>query len=734
MGAGDSKPHKFKYKERPSQQDEKTEIKKEEEINEKIKIENNSEQKKITVIIPLKCGSWENSYDIDTPLSKVESEFKIGNNMTSIKKNHFIEFSYKNNPITMDSNPIKSIINYDTSTIHLEYEIKPIPGIKLLEDYEIINIIGKPISDPFQIYTFEIKSQIIKIIKFKKEEQIQQLGLDKFGPESAYCNGNDFLYISGTIDQESDKAIGQFWIFDLDKKIFDNPIYMNPKKNHSMIYIEKKVYIVGGDDIETMFYDVDKKEIRHSADLNYKRFEPSLIKHNNFLFCFDTSQKYLNNTENIFNFEKLDLYSESAEWEIIKPEISKNIVNSIFSQKFFGIVEDYKENIIFVGGVYDNDNKENDLSNNKDYKNLQYNTSINMIEKSDTEFKEISFSEKTFLPYDDKIYYLLPNFNKRAPKIVYFNRERNLVEIKSYHSKSRHKEDINKIKTTQIKPSLEGLNFDMPKKSDIFGNNNFIKENYASNDNKDNKIYNNDLNNLNSEKNGKYDNNDFNNDNNKSEDKEHEKIKNQKQKDDNKDNNTDNNKITSNLNRNDINKSNKDENNSLDENKINNNIDQNSEKKEDDINNNKNNTDEIKKGNSMKKSEKEEEKNNTNNINDTNSKKEIKPKNEESIKNEEFKNTIKDSNKLEISENEIILEKDDNVQKVLYVEKPEILVNYHSSLDNQFNNNLNSNAIIKDIKMRKNVPPMNIDRKSLVKQINKIKKSQFNEFRENKNY
>ena len=36
--------------------------------------------------------------------------------------------------------------------------------------------------------------------------------------------------------------------------------------------------------------------------------------------------------------------------------------------------------------------------------------------------------------------------------------------------------------------------------------------------------------------------------------------------------------------------------------------------------------------------------------------------------------------------------------------------------------------------MRKNVPPMNIDRKSLVKQINKIKKSQFNEFRENKNY
>ena len=721
MGAGDSKTYKYAYKERPNQQDGETEEKKEEEKNneekkeeekqeEEIKIGNNSEQKKITVIIPLKCGSWENSYNIDTPLNQIESEFKIGNNMTSIKKNHFIEFSYKNNPITMDTKPIKSIINNDATTIHIEYEIKPIPGIKLLEDYEKINIVGKPISDPFQIYTFEIKSQIIKTIKFKNIEQIQKLGLDKFGPNSAYCNGNNILYISGGIDQENDKTIGQFWIFDLDKKYFHNPIDMYPKKNHSMIYIEKKVYIVGGNDKETMFYDVDKKEIRHWTDLNYKRFEPSLIKHNNFLFCFDTSQKYLNNSQNIFNFEKIDLYSESAEWEIVKPDISKNILNSIFAQKFFGVVEDFNENIIFVGGTYDNDNKENDLNNNNDCKNLQYNTSTNMIEKSESEFKEISFSEKTFLPYNDKIYYILPNFNKRTPKIVYFNIERHLVEIKSYHSFSRRKKEIDKVKTTQIKPALAGLNFDMPRKDD---NNEYIKFN------------NNDINNLKSEDNE--------NNNIKSEDKENDNDNNNSQKDDNINNN-----ITSNLNQIELNKKNNEDN----ENRSNN------ENKEISINNNKddNINDEIKKENSMKKSEEEEKNNNTNDINEknnnleikeeTNSKKEIKSNNEEPTKNDEIKNTIniRDSNKAEESKNEITPVKDDNVQKILYVEKPELFKSYHASLDNRFNHNINSNTVVKNIKMRKNIPPISIDRKTLMKEISKIKRSQFNEFRENQNY
>ena len=97
-----------------------------------------------------------------------------------------------------------------------------------------------------------------------------------------------------------------------------------------MIYIQKKVYIIGGDDVNTMIYSEDDKEITHWANLNYKRFEPSLIRHDNFLFCFDTSRKYINNFENNINFEKIDLFSRSEDWELVTPQISPNIVNCLF--------------------------------------------------------------------------------------------------------------------------------------------------------------------------------------------------------------------------------------------------------------------------------------------------------------------------------------------------------------------------------------------------------------------
>ena len=53
-----------------------------------------------------------------------------------------------------------------------------------------------------------------------------------------------------------------------------------PKKNHNMIYIGKKVYIVGGNDESTMYYDLNNKNIVEWVKLKKKKFEPSLIKYN----------------------------------------------------------------------------------------------------------------------------------------------------------------------------------------------------------------------------------------------------------------------------------------------------------------------------------------------------------------------------------------------------------------------------------------------------------------------
>ena len=58
-----------------------------------------------------------------------------------------------------------------------------------------------------------------------------------------------------------------------------------------MIYTEKKVYIVGGSDDKTLFYDTKEKTLQSFGQLNKKRFEPSLIRNYNYLYCFDASKK-----------------------------------------------------------------------------------------------------------------------------------------------------------------------------------------------------------------------------------------------------------------------------------------------------------------------------------------------------------------------------------------------------------------------------------------------------------
>ena len=415
-------------------------------------------QKTVDVVIPLNSGIWEKTYNIETPLNQIASDF-LQESINNFKSNYYYKWSYKNNPIEMTVAPLKSIVNEDTNKIYFMSQIKPISEKGNLENDTSI-IIGKPFSDPFEILIFESKKKVIKTRLYNKEK-IKEIGLDKYGVDSAYCNGNNHLYISGGMDQSTQESIGLFWDIDLINNIFNVPIKMFPKKNHSMIYIEKKVFIIGGEDVNTSFYDEEDKDIKQWSNLNYRRFEPSLIKHGDYLFCFDTSKKYVNNFSNEFNFEKINLKSKSAEWELVSPQISPDICNSVFSQKFFGIVEDLNENIIFVGGMMDKNDKKNDINNNESM-NFQYNINNNIIEKSNIEFKEISFNEKTFLPLNYNTYFILPNFNKHSPKVIYFYRDKNFVEIKEFHTSSNYNVDLEKIRTAQIKPFLNGLIFDQP--------------------------------------------------------------------------------------------------------------------------------------------------------------------------------------------------------------------------------------------------------------------------------
>ena len=416
----------------------------------------------ITVKIKLERGNyWQKEYNKETELNTIASEFKKANNLEKIKRNHYLEFIYNNTPLQMDSRALNIIITEEQNEIILDQEIKPIPGIESIEKIEPVDYIGKPISSPFEIYIFEIRKKIISKIKYSKEKE-RKYQLNKFGINSAYCNGINHLFISGGEDPYSNEIYSLFWDIDLINKSFNEEVQMPiPKKNHKMIYIENKVYIIGGNDEKTMFYDIINHKVNIWRPLNNKKFEPSLIKFYEYLFCIDSSRKYLND----YNFEKINLYEENSEWEIVNPRISPNILNLNFSQKFFGLIEDKNENIIFVGGIYDN-NVEKDINKNN-YFFLQYNADENIIEKSNMnleniKYKEINFSEKSFSPIDKNNYIIFPDFTRRAPKVLYFNKERNSLDINVYHSNPKLSKMAKQTRIVSLSNSFQKLNFDMP--------------------------------------------------------------------------------------------------------------------------------------------------------------------------------------------------------------------------------------------------------------------------------
>ena len=70
------------------------------------------------------------------------------------------------------------------------------------ESINIPEIIARPISNPFTIFTFVKKEKALKVLKFARNDVLEEL--KDYGPSSAYCNGNNFLFISGGENPNND--------------------------------------------------------------------------------------------------------------------------------------------------------------------------------------------------------------------------------------------------------------------------------------------------------------------------------------------------------------------------------------------------------------------------------------------------------------------------------------------------------------------------------------------------
>ena len=395
---------------------------------------------KVLIDIPMISGNWKKEYDMDIPLSKIINDFKAENNL-DISDFILNKFKTKN------------------GTIDLNYKLKDIIDIGPFPNYKNHTLVGKPFNNPFEIFIFNKNNKILTIQPTQKQ-LITSLGLNNYSSSSSYCNGNNHLYISGG-ETPDNQIIDKFFDIDLNNNNnIEGPYTISPKKNHSMIFIQpNKVFVVGGNDTKTFYFDTIKKEIIITADLNIIRTEPALQIIGNTLYCFDNVNK-ANNDQ--LSFERINIENPEAEWELVRPIIK----GDKFPQKFFAVSKDInEENIIFLGGNMDDTNDTNNLNNYK------YNIETNTIEETSIPFKDFNYKEKTFLPFNKHVDYLLPDFNRQHPEVTFFVKSKSRFEKVNYLPKPIENENNKYLRSRYLDNKY---NFNMPGVGISVGNNNII--------------------------------------------------------------------------------------------------------------------------------------------------------------------------------------------------------------------------------------------------------------------
>jgi hypothetical protein len=243
---------------------------------------------KVFVKIPVENkGFWEREYSQNDLIGNVINDFKAENHV-DIPKEYFLDWNCKNKSLKM-TDPIKSLLVHEIPTLCFNPEMKKKP-LTIQENDIIPQVVGKPFNHPFEIFIFKKSDKVLKIKTYEKNA-VNKLGLNEYGSSSAYCNGNNKLFISGG-ETKDDEIIDKLWVIDLNDNFLYDPYIIPPKKNHSMIFIPPGyVFMVGGNDKKTFYFDSETQEVYEWADLNKERNEPALQRIGNTLYCFDNVNK-----------------------------------------------------------------------------------------------------------------------------------------------------------------------------------------------------------------------------------------------------------------------------------------------------------------------------------------------------------------------------------------------------------------------------------------------------------
>ena len=272
------------------------------------------------------------------------------------------------------------------------------------------NRLLQPKINPFGLFIYSPKEGTV-ILKTFSDQIIYQNELNKYNDQGTYCNSFNDIFISEG---------KYFWI--INNKTFTIRKKKAPieRKNHSMIFLssltgKSNVFLVGGADKKTFYYDLNKNYFINWAETNELHNKPALIRIDDYLYLFD-SLKLSNSC-----FERTKISDNEKKWEKIIPNFDRKITYN-FPTKNFAAAIDSKGSVIFLGG--DNISLENNKTYVYDPKNNRISLSLTGTNDS------MDFYDKTFYKINNKYNVALPYDLNSIQEIALVDKnEQSLIKI-----------------------------------------------------------------------------------------------------------------------------------------------------------------------------------------------------------------------------------------------------------------------------------------------------------------
>ena len=381
----------------------------------------------------------EGKFNSNSTFGQILDYFKKNN------KNIFFKLKPKyifNGEIVKNNQLISKLIHIDKNCslkfAEIWIEINNESNDKTGEQDIIQKKILKPKKNPFGILVITPSKDSISLEKYP-EYTTKKFNLYDFNYTSAYCDSPNFLFISG--GEQKSKILDNFWIIEHELYNIENKKMPYPKKNHSMIYIEEGlVYIVGGNNNITFFYDLEKDEFIKCGNLIQVCLEPTLLRINDFIYC-------LSSLKDKNFFERIKISRMSGNWEKVNVFISPE--NKIkFTNNFFGALNMGDGNLIICGG--------NDISENS----FIFNCFSHTLIKTDEKDENIELGDKRLYPIDNNYYIGISRYFEENKEIIILNKEtKKLKKIKCSTMEiiGNHFNDI-KIKQDEANDKEDDLN------------------------------------------------------------------------------------------------------------------------------------------------------------------------------------------------------------------------------------------------------------------------------------